>query len=138
VIVDRASLLDLLLEDLENRAGAAEHVAEADRHEARLRAAGEVADDHLRGPLRGAHHAARAHGLVGRDEDERLDAVLVGLRGEMVRAEDVVADALLDVGFELGDVLVGRRVEDDLRLVLAETRGRAGPGRGCRRERRRR
>ena len=72
--------------------------------------------DPLRHRLRGAHHRAGADGLVGRDEDEALAA-----RGDCrlcrhPSRDRVVADRLQGIGLHQWDVLVGGRVEDDLRL----------------------
>ena len=54
-------------------------------------------------------------GLVGGDEDEVPHAELVGQFGHALRAADVVADRLADVGFHQRHVLVGGGVEDDFR-----------------------
>ena len=74
----RAAALDLAAEDRDHRARRAEHVAEAHRDEARLDLGvqRERLDDPLADRLRLAHHVLRVRRLVGRDEDEALDAEL--------------------------------------------------------------
>ena len=64
----------------------AEHVAEADDGERRAAAGGTGANDQLRDPLRRTHHAGRVHRLVGGDQDESVDAALLGRLGEQPRA----------------------------------------------------
>ncbi len=118
----RAAEGDLAAEDRHDRARRAEHVAEAHDRVARLRASG------LR-PASTAHSAsafdapmtvAGRDGLVGRDQDEALDARLAGDARHQPRGERVVAHRLDRVELHEPDVLVGGGVEDDGRAVLGE------------------
>ena len=70
---------DLLLEDRDHAAGRAQHVAEADGDEARLRC-GRASAWHvdLGDPLGGPHDGGGVDRLVGGDHHELVDAVSVG------------------------------------------------------------
>ena len=119
---DGAAALDLLAEDRDHRAGRAEHVAEANRDEAGvdLGVQRERLDDPLAHRLRLSHHVLRVRRLVGRDEDEALDAELDRDLGQRARREHVVRDRLQRVRLEHADVLVRRGVEEHLRPVALE------------------
>ena len=119
---DRAALLDLLEEPRHHAAVAAEHVAEAHDRERRAAAHGLRLDDQLGDALGRAHDARRVHRLVGRDQDEALDAVRVGRLGQQPRAAHVVLHRLARVLLHQRHVLVRGGVEDDLRPVLREHR----------------
>ena len=72
---DRAAVLDLFQEQRHDRTRRPEHVAEADDGEAGVRRGFlQRLQDHLREALAGAHGAGGAHRLVGRDQDEVLNA----------------------------------------------------------------
>ena len=71
-------------------------------------------DDQFGEPLRRAHHVGRVHRFVGRDQDEAVDAELVGRLGHQPRAAHVVLDRLARVLLHERHVLVSRRMEDDL------------------------
>ena len=77
--------------------------------------------DLLADPLRRAHHARRAHGLVGRDEDEPLDPDADRGVDDVAGADDVGGDRLARVVLEQRHVLVRGGVEHD---VGAEPVGR--------------
>ena len=113
---------DLLAEDRDHAAGRAEHVAEADAAEPRLRvvAMAPALDEPFAERLRLAHHRLRVHGLVGRDEHEPLRAELDRDVRDGTRAEGVVAHGLERVRLHQRHVLVRRRVEDDCGPVLVE------------------
>lgn len=81
---------------------------------------------HLRQPLAGAHHACRVDGLVGGDEDERLDPERDRELRELARAGGVVLHRLARLALHHVHVLVGRSVEDDCRPVAGENRLHAG------------
>src|SRR5581483_4260881 len=119
---DGAAALDLPPEDRDHGAGRAEHVAEADGDEAgrHVLAQGERLDDPLAHGLRLAHDVHGVRGLVGRDEDEPVDASFDRRLDEVARAEDVVRDRLQRVRLEHADVLVRGGVEDDLGPVALE------------------
>ncbi len=68
----------------------------------------------LREPLRRAHDVCRVDGLVGRDQDERLDAGLDGRFGRVPGADDVVVNAFDDVVLDDRDMFVRSRVIDGL------------------------
>ena len=110
---------DLLLEDGDDAAVRAEHVAEA--HGDVLGPAVLQGEEQQFGDaLGGAHDVGGPHGFVGGDHDEVLDSVLGGGHGDVVGPEDVVLDGLEDVRLHQGNVLVGGGVIDDRRRVLAQ------------------
>ena len=77
--------------------------------------------DQLGDALGRAHHARWVHGLVGRDQDEALDAVAVGgLRDRSRVPMTLFLTASHGLCFHQRHVLVGRRVEDDVGPVLCE------------------
>ena len=104
----RPAGLDLLAEAAHDGARAVEHVAEADHGENGGAAARGLGLQHQLGQaLARAHDVGRAHRLVGRDENDALDAVAVGAFGQHAGAEYIVGEA--DDGVLLDDrhVLVG-------------------------------
>ena len=115
----RAAGLDLADEGRDDAAARAQHVAEADGAEVRAGAAG-AQHELLPDGLGRAHHAARAHGLVGRDEDEALGAGHLRGVDEVLRAPDVGLHRLARVVLQQRDVLVRGGVEHDLRAVHGE------------------
>src|SRR4051812_32187321 len=118
---DGAAERDLAAEDRHDRARRAEHVAEADRRELRVRPPlGRRLDGVLGERLRGAHHRRRLHRLVGRDQHDPPAARLAGDARHEPGRERVVAHGLDRVELHERDVLVRGRVEDDRRAVLRE------------------
>ena len=111
---------DLLFEDRDDRAAAAEDVAESHGCE-HLVLPGGGADhpDHPLGEeLRHPEHRRRVNRLVGRHVHEPSDAVReCGLR-DVAGSRHVVEDRLVRIGLHQRHVLVGGRVEDDGRLEL--------------------
>ena len=115
----RAALSDLLFEQGDDAAVAAQHVAEAHRHEVRIGAAAvHHLHHHLAQALRGAHDVGGIHRLIRGDQHELLHAVLHRGHGHFIGAEDVVLDGLVGAVLHQGDVLVGGGVEHQLRSVL--------------------
>ena len=125
VTVTGPPLRDLLVEQGQDAAVRAEHVAEADHGEAGERPARERLHVVLGGALRGAHDAGGRHGLVGRDEGEVRDPVLVGEVGEAGRRPGVRGDRLERVQLAHGDVLERGGVEHDVGLLVAQQVGHA-------------
>ena len=145
---DRAAELDLALEQRQHRAGRAEDVAEAHRHEPgvvvrrlgpvrrrfrRLRhpppgraeaavpaVAGIGQHQQFGQPFRGPHDVGRPHRLVGGDQDEALDPVADDRLDQQLAGEDIVVHRLPGVVLDQGHMLVGGGMEDDLRPVAAE------------------
>ena len=108
----------LLLEERNHAPRGPYHVAEPDgpEHAVALGSAhGELAE-----ALRSPHHARRVHGLVSGDEHEPPDAVPYGKLREVERGEEVVVESLARVHLDHRHVLVGGRVDDDLRAALLE------------------
>ena len=70
----------------------------------------------------GSHDARRANGLVGRDQDEVLDAGVDGCIYDVGGAVDVIGDGIDDVFFHERHVLVGSGVEDGIRAEIVEYR----------------
>ncbi len=106
---------DLLHEQRDHAAGGAQDVAEADDGRAHRALAGGVKEHDLRGALRRSHDAGRIDGLVARDEHETLDVVADADLGQVARGQRVVAEILERILFAQRDVLVRRRVQNDLR-----------------------
>ena len=115
-----AAFRNLLLEQGNHAAVAAEHIAEAHRREHGLRCAGVVLHDHLAHALGGAHNRSGVHGLVGRDEREVLHAEGVRRAHHVQRAEDVVLNGLARAYLHKRHVLVGGSVEHHRRVILLE------------------
>ena len=78
-------------------------------------------DEHLGQPLGGPEHRGRVGGLVGGDQDEAVDLVLHRRLDQVHGAEHVRLDALAGVPLEHRQVLVGGRVEDDVRARSAKS-----------------
>src|SRR5690606_10053187 len=113
---------DLALEDGYHAAAAAQHVAEADRHELLVRAGapGRVLHQVLDEPLGGAHDRGGVHRLVRRDVHEVGDAVLERELDEVAAADYVVEDRLFRVLLHERHVLVSSGMEDDVGAVAVE------------------
>ncbi len=123
---DRAPFVDLLFEDRNDAAAAAQNVAEADAAESRRGVLfREPANDLLRRPFGRPHDARRIDRLVRGDEDERPDARRGRSACDVVRPKDVDLHCLARIVFHEADVLVGRGVEDDVGPLLLEDRGDA-------------
>ena len=73
--------------------------------------------DHLAESLGSAHEVGGIHSLIRGDHDKLLDAELFRRPHHMVRAENVVLDGLLRAFLHQRNVLVGRRVEHDVRPI---------------------
>ena len=132
----RPAARDLLAEDRHDRAGRAEHVAEAHRDERRLALdLPERLDDPLGERLARAHRGLRVDGLVGRDEHEAVGAVARREPRDRARRERVVAQRLHRVLLHQRHVLVGGRVEHDGGPLQLEDRLHAGARRARRRSR---
>ena len=118
----RTAPTDLLLEDGDDAAAAAQHVAEPDRHEDLAFGGlhGRVSHHHLGHPFRRPHDGRGVHRLVGGDVHEGLHTSGEREVHEVFRAEDVVQHRLLGILLHEGDVLVRRGVEHYLRLEVVE------------------
>ena len=115
----RTALRDLLLEERDDGAVGAEDVTEADRDEVGLRVLPvHHLDDHLTDPLRGTHDVRRVHGLIGGDQDEALHAGVGCGTGGLEGAHDVVLDRFVRAHLHERYVLMRRRMEDHVRLIL--------------------
>ncbi len=121
----RAAGPDLLGQHSEQRAARAQDVAEADAREHGLVAAllglvrGALHDD-LGQPLGRAEDRRRVGGLVGRDQDEALGAVLDRRADQVVSALRVGLHTLARVPLQQRQVFVRRRVEHHLGPQVAE------------------
>ena len=113
---NRHTRLDLLHEEGKHASPAAEHVAEAHRDHLGLRARHRAREE-LHHPLGRPHHVGRVDRLVGGDDDHLLCVVFLGTPQECVGAKDVGRDRLLRVELLQRHMLVGRCMEDQLRLV---------------------
>ena len=65
-----------------------------------------------------AHDVRRPHSLVGRDQDEPLQLRLGSRFGDNLRAEHIIPRAFEFILFDQRNVLIGRRVKDDLDPLL--------------------
>ena len=123
---DGAAVGDLALEQRDDGAVAPQHVAEAGGAEAGHPAAAAL-DQHLAHALGGAHDVGGVDRLVRADQDEALDAVLLAQLHQVESAEHVVADGFAHVALHERHVLVGRRVQHDIRRVVPEDLLDPGP-----------
>ena len=96
----------------------AQDVAEAYRHELGVLSR-DGGNHNLRQPFGSAHHVGGVHRLVRGNQDKAFDVAFHSHLRRLVGAEDVVQDGLLAAGFHQGNMLVGRRVDHDIRLILA-------------------
>ena len=78
--------------------------------------------EHLRHALSSAHDAGWLHRLVGGDQHEALRPILGGCGRHELGTQDVGAHRLGWVGLHQRHVLVGRGVEDHLRVMGLEHR----------------
>jgi hypothetical protein len=131
----RSARRNLLLEQGDDRPGAAEDVSEADGHEPGHLLSVHALHEEFGDPLGSPHDVGGPNGLVRRHQHEPLRIRLHGQLDEIARAQDVVQNRLAGVAFLHGHVLVGRGVEDDLgpearqdpvqRLAVADVRQEA-------------
>ncbi len=116
----RPALLDLFLEQRHHAAVRIQHIAEPHRDEARVRPRIHVLAIHFGDPLGGAHDVRGIDRLVGGNQHEGPDTVPLGRFGQPHGAQHVVANRLANLGLQDRQVLVGRGMEDHVRLVLAD------------------
>ena len=110
---------DLLLEERDDGAVGAEDVTEADRDEVGLRVLPvHHLDDYLTDTLRGTHDVRRVHSLIRGDQDEALHAGVGRGTGGLEGTHDVVLDRFVRAHLHERYVLVRRRMEDHVRLIL--------------------
>ena len=123
----RTALLDLLPETRNHGAVGTQHVTKTRGHEdglalqlAALNGQPQRLHINLGNALGATHHIGGIHGLVGGNHHHLLHPVLNTFVGDIVRAEDVHEHGLAGVLLHQRHMLVGRRVEDHLRMVLPE------------------
>src|SRR5262249_12025890 len=104
----------------DNAPGASQDVAEADGDVFRPALRVQVLDVELGHALACSHDARWAHGLVRGNENEFFDAVFFGQQRRLHGPANVVFYPLEGILFHDRNVLVGRRVKDDGRLLLLE------------------
>ena len=113
----RATLGDLLLEERDHASVAAQYISEAHSYEVGVGLAVHHLHDHLAEALGGAHDVRRVHRLVRGDQDELLHARCgCGLR-HLISSFHVILDRLIRAVFHERHMLVGRSVEDDVRMI---------------------
>ena len=152
---DRPAMGDLLFEQRDDAAVAAQHVAEAHRHKLgaglahRDRAADladvlrvdeqlrdlvcsplfyhpvEGLDDHLAQALAGAHDVGGVDRLIGGNQNKSLAAVGHGGVGRLISTDHVVLDGFAGTDLHQRHMLVSRRVVHDLGLILFKHMGNA-------------
>jgi len=118
---DFALILDLLFEQWDHAAVAAENIAKSHGGKIRLGVADREGLDHQLGdPFRRAHDIGRIDRLVGRDQDEMTRTMAGCCLGDMVGAKDVVFDGFSRAVLHQGNMLVRGRVENDTWFVFGE------------------
>lgn len=124
---ERPAILDLLTEQGDDTAIAAEHIAEAGGDEtgdalylACLNGFVETLHVHLADALGTAHHIGGVHGFVGGYHDKLLGAVLHCHIGNDTGAHYIVVNALAGVVFQHGHMLIGGGMEHVVGTVLRE------------------
>src|SRR5690625_1470797 len=119
---NRPAALDLILEQRDHAAAAAEDVPKSHGHKRLplLRALGGLAHDELGHALRGAHDRCRIDRLVRRHIHEALHVPLERQPRQVLHAADVVEHGLFGVILHQRYVLMGRRMEDNIRTITPE------------------
>ena len=117
---DRPALGDLGAEHAQHRPAAAEHVAEPHAQVAAVVAGIGLGGDPLGDALGEPEHARGVSCLVGRDVDERVNAVLLGGGEHVLGAADVRLDGLHRRLLQQRQVLERGGVEHDLGLDFGE------------------
>src|SRR5450755_883976 len=121
---DRPTARDLLFEDGNDAAVAAENVSEPDGHI--LDPAILKRTDHQFGnALACPHDVRRTHGLVRRDHDKVFRVAATGCQGDVQSPEDIVLDRFKQVRLHHRHVLVSRRVIHRRWMVTVEDFGQA-------------
>ena len=125
---DGASLRNLFLEEGNNAAVAAQHVAKTRGHKTcNVLGVAVFGLDHVFGhPFGGAHHVGGVHGFVGRDHHKGLAAVFPRQTRHHSRSQAVGLDGFHGMVFHQGHVLVRGGVEHHLGVVGAKEGGHAG------------
>ena len=77
----------------------------------------QVLAEYFRDPLAGAHHVGRVYRLVGGYQDKLRTAVAVGSKRNRARTLHVVVDRFTHLALEHRHMLVGRGMENHVRLV---------------------
>ncbi len=119
---DRPARANLLTEDRYDAAVRTEYIAEADGDQSRVGSTRPRLHVKLTQALAHAHDARGPYGLVGRDEDERLNTGVNHLVDENARADDIVFDGLTRVRFHHSDMFMRGCMKHDVRLVRGKHR----------------
>ena len=124
---ERAAFRQLFAETRDDRAVAAQHIAEACGDEACLSSdrtflngETEALDIHLGEAFGGAHDVGGVDGFVGRDLDELLHLIFDRGVGDDVGAIDIGMDRFAGILLHERHMFVGSGMEDDLRAVSPE------------------
>src|SRR6185437_9026166 len=113
----RTSLLNLIEKEANHAARTARDIAKSHVAEPDPKFPGKLLDAKLRDFFRKAHITGGLDGLIRRDVDEDSCAAFDRGLGDIPRAEHVVANGFVRVGFEQAYVLVRGRMEHNLRTM---------------------
>ena len=116
-----AALRDLLFEQRNHRAVGAEHVPEPYRNKfCALAIHADRLNDHFTNAFGCAHDVGGIDGLIRGNLHKRFHAEFGGAARHVQRPENVVFYGLVRAGLHQGNMLVRRRVKDDLRAIAVE------------------
>ena len=114
----RPAFCDLLLEERDHAAVAAQHVSEPDGHEVGVGLAVHHLHYHLAQTLGRAHDIGRVHGLVGRDKDEFFNPGCCRSLRYFIGSFNVVFDRLVRAVLHERHMFMRGGVEDDIRMIF--------------------
>ena len=115
---NRSTGFDLPLKERNDRTMGTKDVAETNCYERRLGILRHGLDDHLADALGCTHDVRGVDCFVCGNEHELFDFVFLCCQSNVIRAEDVVLDGLIRAVFHERNMLVSRRMEDQLRMIF--------------------
>ena len=115
---NRSAVQDLTLEKRNHRAGTSEHIAEARRAECRvIRSLAVALHDHLTHPFGCTHDVGRINRFIRGHHHKALDTVFLRKFYCIEGAEHIVLNRLTAIMLHQRNVLVRRRMNDNLRTI---------------------
>ena len=117
---NRSTCRNLLLEQRNNTSVRTKHISEANSNKFRLRTCVIRLHNHFAHSLGCAHNISRINGLIRRDKHHSLNTISVAHLRQLQCAIDVVLNSLTRAVLHKRHMLMGRRMEHNLRLVCTK------------------